>query len=113
MYAKRRRSVDQWLTRWQQKKTPLGNKQLCQFPEANPQEKDNAFCADARNACGNAPENRLAARRQLEDPEVSQPLGTNARFVTQYEQKNDRWEQELTGGLKPIAQPQPTGRNAS
>jgi hypothetical protein len=25
-------------------------------------------------------------------------------------QKNDRWEQELTGGLKPIAQPQPTGR---
>lgn len=24
--------------------------------------------------------------------------------------KNDRWEQELTGGLKPIAQPQPTGR---
>src|SRR5688572_9748166 len=27
--------------------------------------------------------------------------------------KNDRWEQELTGGLKPIAQPQPTGRDAS
>ena len=35
---------------------------------------------------------------------------TRARKFTSTE-KNDRWEQELTGGLKPIAQPQPTGQS--